>query len=69
MNGDVADLLQLAFFRSKLTPAEFYNYIIATRTIINKDDEMLAFKVEVPAYGYDIEWFGWCPKRQRWIEL
>lgn len=66
----VAQRLHAAYLKSGMTPTEFYNHIISTRgsNIVNRDDANLSFKIHVPAYEDDIEWFGWDPEEQLWIE-
>lgn len=64
-----AESLTVAYHKSGMTPLEFYQYIVNSRDLERTDDERLSFKVGVPAYGYDLEWFGYDPTTNTWIEL
>ena len=69
--NSVAARLQKAFISSGLTPEEFYTHIVLTRKhlIVSVRPELLSFKIQVPDYGNDLEWYGWDAKLQLWVEL
>lgn len=64
----VQQKLTQAYRNSGLTPKEFYDHIIATRKVCRKDDDRLAFKVNVPEYGFDLEWFYYDESANAWLE-
>jgi len=67
----VARKLHAAYLKSGMTPVEFYNHIISTRghSIVSVRLNELSFKIHVPEYGDDIEWYGWDEQSQLWLEL
>ena len=65
----VQDQLQSAFIKSGMNAKEFYLHIVNTRKVINRDDARLSFKINVPDYDDDVEWFGFNPSTNKWEEL
>lgn len=68
---EVAKQLHAAYLKSGMSPKAFYDYIVDTREsiIVGRRDETLSFKIRVPVYEEDIEWFGWNEELQLWLEL
>lgn len=64
-----AESLTVAYHKSGMTPLEFYQHIVTTRKLVRTDELRLSFKVQVPAYGFDLEWFGYDQATNTWIEL
>lgn len=60
--------LTQAYRKSGMTPQEFYQYVVSTRKPVRTDDERLAFKIGVPEYGFDLEWYYYDASVDAWLE-
>lgn len=66
--NEVECRLNSAFTKSGMTPEDFFEYIISTREIHSYRREHLSFKVNVPSYEDDLEWYTYDSFIGLWVE-
>jgi hypothetical protein len=66
----VQQRLTRAYHKSGMAPEQFYQHIVTNYAsqIVSRDDEKLYFKIQVPEYQYDIEWFYYDAQTNCWLE-
>lgn len=66
----VQQRLTRAYRNSGMTPEEFYQYVTDaySHRIVCKHDDDLRFKIQVPEYQFDLEWFYYDASADAWLE-